>query len=156
MIMTLATMSIGLAAVAFALWRGLRHVSDTIGLLTAEMTAARKAHEAYLRSGQADWEERIRDMEDSVERLPLRWDQIRAEAERFDGRARSAIKRVEKELAASGLTDDTIAGLSRELRVSDGGRSGASEMPAVPEEVATPEPQPTTTRQMIMKNFSRG
>ncbi len=153
--MTLATVTLGALAVALALGWGLRQLSRSFGLLTAEMTAIRKAHAAHLKSGAADWEERIRDMEDSVERLPLRWDQIRAEAERFDGRARSAIKRVEKELAANGLADDTIAGLSRELRVSDGGRSGEEEMPPVPAGVAESEPQPSTVRQQIMRNFGR-
>lgn len=71
---------------------------------------------------------------EEVERLPSRWEEIHAEADRIFRRARSAeerarhvVNRTQKELQGGGLADDTLDALAEELRndhVTGGGGEG--------------------------------
>lgn len=144
-------MNTALIAVAFVVLAGSivltgRAFSASLGLLLPEMRAIRKAHEAWCGLGVGDREDRLRALEDAVEMLPQRWDQIRKEAERLDGRARHAVRRVAAELEERGLADDTIDGLAGELRLVDGGGGAQEELPAMPQSVAEPPPPPTDWR----------
>ncbi len=91
-------------------WRGLREAfEDDVKTVRAEM----------------------RDLEDMVDRLPRRWEEIKSEAGRLDSRARYAVKRVREELSERGLTDDRIEELGHELQLVDGSGGGEEEVPAV-------------------------
>lgn len=65
-------------------------------------------------------EQRFRDLEDLVARLPARWEDVKREASRLDSRARYAVSRTRKELAARGLADERLDELGDELGDVDG------------------------------------
>lgn len=79
---------------------------------------------------------RILDLEDAVERLPRKWEDIKREALAAESRARAHIKRAQKELDERGLSDPGVDQLGRELSLLNGGGSEEGEVSAVPEDVA--------------------
>lgn len=81
---------------------------------------------------------RLLDLEDSVERLPRKWEDIKREALASESRARAHIKRAQKELSERGLTDPGVDQLGRELSLLDGDGSEEEGLSAVPENVAVP------------------
>ena len=82
---------------------------------------------------------RLRDLEDLVDRLPQRWEEIKREASRLDGRARYAVTRAREELSTSGLADERLEDLAGELHLVDGNGVPPQEVPEVPENVAEVE-----------------
>jgi len=81
---------------------------------------------------------RMLDMEDAVERLPRKWEDIKREALASESRARAHIKRAQKELGDRGLADPGVDQLGRELSLLNGDGSEDETVPAVPESVAEP------------------
>jgi len=79
---------------------------------------------------------RLLDLEDSVERLPRKWEDIKREALAAEARARAHIKRAQKELSERGLTDPGVDQLGRELSLVDGNGGENEGMPPVPQDVA--------------------
>lgn len=90
----------------------------------------------YLDGGAASQEARFRDLEDLVDRLPQRWEEIKREASRLDGRARYAVTSIKKELDDRGLEDAGVEGLANELQLVDAGSGGSESVPAMPEGMA--------------------
>jgi hypothetical protein len=84
----------------------------------------------------------IRDLEDLVDRLPQRWEEIQRESARLDARARYAVQRTRKELEERGLADERLDELDTELRLIDGDRGGDGPVRAVPGSVAQDQPTP--------------
>lgn len=77
-------------------------------------------------------EARIRNLEDLVERLPQRWEDIRHEVERRENRARHHVRRVREKLEEHGLEDAAIEDLADELGIEDGSGSSAEGVRLVP------------------------
>jgi len=89
---------------------------------------------------------RMLELEDSVERLPRKWEDIKREALAAEARARAHIKRAQKELSERGLADPGVDQLGRELSLLDGDGGEESGLSAVPQDVAVaaardPEPE---------------
>lgn len=108
----------------------------------------RIAFEMLAEEGAGTVRTRIGDLEDLVDRLPTRWEEIKAESARLDARARYAVGRVRKELEERDLQHDGIESLAGELRLVDGDGSESDGMLAVRadvEEVPGPDSsdQPT-------------
>jgi len=87
-------------------------------------------------------QERIRDLEDLVDRLPQRWEAIKDEADQAFKRARSAeergraaVSRVRQELEDRGLADDGIEAVWNDLHGADGEGSGGGPVPSVHQEM---------------------
>ena len=59
-----------------------------------------------------------------VDELPFRWEKIRDETRRFQGRAYHHVKRVRDSLAEHGLEDADIEDLAGELQLRDADTSG--------------------------------
>jgi len=62
---------------------------------------------------------RLLDLEDAVDRLPKKWEEMVRAASAAEARARGHIKRAQKELEERGLSDEGIDQLGHELRVVD-------------------------------------
>ena len=150
--MTLAVFVAGLAVVSALLWGAGRRLFATIDRHLAVMERMEKVHVAYMEGPRSEFEARMRHLEDLCEMLPQRWDQIRKEAERFDGRARSAVRRVTEELEERGLSDDTINALNFEVRQRHGEGSPEGELPAMPAPV---EPAPFHGEQLDWRDEIR-
>jgi len=120
--------------------------------LSDNVAAVAAVQREWLEGGAAASELRFRDLEDLVDRLPKRWDEIKREVARLDSRARYAVKGAREELAERGLEDDRLEELAGELHIVDGGGSGSEEVYAVPTGVETsPESEDwrTAVRTMI-------
>jgi len=76
--------------------------------------------ERIAEGAEEDHKGRLRDLEDQVERLPRKWEQIKREAAAAETRARNHIRRAQSELADRGFEDPGIDQLAQELRVHDG------------------------------------
>jgi len=97
--------------------------------------------QGILEGGAASQEARFRDLEDLVDRLPNRWEEIKREASRLDGRARYAVSRVREELASLDAEDDAVTELAAELELPDvegGGTEGV--LPMRPGVAEAPQP----------------
>lgn len=91
---------------------------------------------AYLEGGEASVRTEIRDLEDLVDRLPTRWEEIKREAGRLDARARYAVSRVRTELASLDAEDDAVTELAGELHLPDDDGSGDQGVLALHPDVA--------------------
>ncbi len=90
---------------------------------------------------------RLRDIEDAVERLPKKWEDIKREAAAAETRARSHIRRAQKELEERGFSDAGVEQLGFELGLVDGGGGnpdGLHPLPNQVEEAAGKTPDNTT------------
>ena len=134
-------------AMLFALWgaRVLGVLGDLLGVLRGVQGVMAEG----MQGPGDDVERRFRDLEDLVDRLPQRGEEIKRESTRLDGRARYAVSRAREELAERGLSDERLEDLGRELQLIDGGGSESGGLPAVPEDMGadagppqlgTPEP----------------
>lgn len=110
----------------------LPHIREIGGALSRIASALEGAIDAGAKSVRAE----IRDLEDLVDRLPRRWEEIQDEARRLDGRARYAASSARKELAEHGLTDDKLEALALELQLGNDDGGGISELSPMPEAVA--------------------
>ena len=81
---------------------------------------------------------RLLDLEDSVERLPRKWEDIKREALAAESRARAHIKRAQKELDERGLSDPGVDQLGRELSLLDGDGGEEGGVSPVPQALADP------------------
>jgi len=135
-----------IGAVSLALLAGgglaaLRLFGDVRGILDR----TRAIMEGAYRVDEKGLEARFRDLEDLVDRLPQRWEDIKREAARLDARARYAVGRSREELASRGLTDERLDELGAELRILDGEgseESGVLPMRGAMESVPAPAQQP--------------
>lgn len=99
------------------------------------------ALETVVQGSGAVLETRIRDLEDSVDRLPARWEEIKRETSRLDARARYTAGRIRKELAERGLTDDRLDSLGVEGGGDDGdGSEFEGVLPLRAEVASAPRP----------------
>lgn len=124
--------SVTLALAALALWRVGAAVGGSIDASRAELARLADAWEGDAKTVRQE----IRDLEDLVDRLPQRWDEIRKEAARLDSRARHHASRALRELAESGVSDTGLEAVGAELHLVDGGPGGSEGVPAVPPGVA--------------------
>lgn len=76
--------------------------------------------ERIAEGAEEDLKGRLRDVEDLVERLPKKWEDIKREAAAAETRSRNHIRRAQKELEERGFEDPGIDQLAHELRVHDG------------------------------------
>jgi len=81
--------------------------------------------------------DRLRDVEDLVDRLPKKWEDIKREAAAAETRARNHIRRAQKELDERGFTDPGVDQLGYELGVSNGDGGDPDGVRRVREEVAS-------------------
>ncbi len=84
---------------------------------------------------------RLMEVEDGLERLPKKWEEIKREAQAAESRARSHTKRALKELEEHGYSDPGVTQMAGELQLLDGGGSEASGVQPVPEGMAVDEPE---------------
>jgi 3-oxoacyl-(acyl-carrier-protein) synthase len=133
---------------AVLLWATLSAVGR-LGDLALGLGAIVRVLEAAYRVDETSLEQRFRDLEDLVDRLPQRWEEIKREASRLDARARYAVGRTREELEARGLADERLDDLDRELRVVDGsgsGEGGVQPLRQTVESVPRQDPQPEQPR----------
>ena len=126
------------------------HLLHVLGELSTVLGAIHRQLEESFSGGAEDVETRFRDLEDLVDRLPQRWEEIKREASRLDGRARYAVTRAREELAERGLADERLEDLGRELQLVDGGgspdggvqpvREGVESVPQP--DLFSPQPEP--------------
>lgn len=122
-----------LGAVFLALlWRAGRAASARMGELSSALVEIREVLAAAYRVDETGVEQRFRDLEDLVDRLPQRWEEIKREAGRLDARARYAVGRARSELAESGLADERLEELGSELHLVDDGGSGGGPVSPLP------------------------
>ncbi len=76
--------------------------------------------ERIAEGAEEDLKGRLRDVEDLVDRLPKKWEDIKREAAAAETRSRNHIRRAQKELEERGFEDPGIDQLAQELRVHDG------------------------------------
>jgi len=62
---------------------------------------------------------RLLDLEDAVDRLPKKWEEMLRAASAAEARARQHIRRAQKELEERGFSDAGVDQLGHELRVVD-------------------------------------
>lgn len=86
--------------------------------------------------GETPMRVRVSDLEDAVERLPRRWEDIKREAARVDARARSVVARARQEFAESGLADERLETVADELGLRDGEGGGGGGVHAVRDQMA--------------------
>lgn len=84
---------------------------------------------------------RIREIEDAVDRLPAKWTEMVEQASRAEGRTRAIVQRARRELAESGIVNESVEGEAAQLRLIDEDGGGGEEMPAVRRSVAYPSAQ---------------
>jgi len=89
----------------------------------------------YIEGSVQPFESRLKALEALVDDLPVRWDEIRDEAQKIKARAHYHVKRARSELAEIGLEDPELEGLDGQLRLIDDGRSEEEGMRSVPEGV---------------------
>ena len=111
--------------------------------------------QSALDDGEGSVKQQIRDLEDLVDRLPARWEEIKREAARLDARARYSVGRARKELSERGITDERLEDLGAELHLVDDEGSDEEAMPAVHPGLET-GPDPSDWRQYARWRLSGG
>ncbi len=132
------TLLFGVSSVAFAALFGLfgARLLGVLGELLGLLQGIQESVQRTREEGAGDQEARFRDLEDLVDRLPQRWEEIKREASRLDGRARYAVSRAREELEERGLSDERLEDLGRELQLVDGGGSEDGGMQPMRESLA--------------------
>jgi len=69
---------------------------------------------------ETSFSHRLVELEDLVDRLPKKWEDVKREAAAAEARARSHIRRAQKELEERGFEDPGVDQLAHELHVVDG------------------------------------
>lgn len=114
-VLVVAFVVIGRAAIV-----AFRHLVRILGGMSEDLRS-------FIEGGEASIRAEIRDLEDLVDRLPTRWEEIKRESARLDARARYAVTRVRDELASLDAEDDAVTELAGELQLGDvvpGGAEG--------------------------------
>ena len=136
-----------------------------IALSVASIQATRRTNrviqegvEALHDSLKAPWgiedERRIIALEDAIDRLPQKWEEIKAEARRSEQRARDHARSARKELEERGFESPGLEAVAQELRLVDGeGGDGEGMQPMRPpmEAGQPPEPEDWNTATMRYK-----
>ena len=78
---------------------------------------------------------RLLEVEEAVDLLPRKWEEIKRDAKSLYGRASHHVGRAREELEARGLRDPELDELDGQLRLIDGGRSEVGGLREVPEGV---------------------
>ena len=112
-----------------------RLIREYLDAFDAHTKAISKAFEGDDKTSEA----RFRDLEDLVDRLPSRWEEIKRESARLDSRARYAVKGIRQELAERGEEADSIEELAAELQLPDAERSQPEGVHPMPPSVAVNE-----------------
>lgn len=107
-----------------------------------------------------DVERRLMVLEDAVDRLPSKWDEVKREAKNFYQRAGHHVRRARTELSERGFADPELEQLSNDLLPIDGGggseeglqhvRAGMAEIPRAVEEA---EPQLDWNQITLMRKY---
>lgn len=140
--MTVPAVLFGAALLGLFFWLG-RAALGIFGELAGSVTAIGDRVARALDDGEGTVRQEIRDLEDLVDRLPARWEDIKREAARLDARARYAVDRARQELAERGLADERLDDVGAQLRLLDGEGGELGGMQPVPTEMArAPEPPP--------------
>ncbi len=84
-------------------------------------------------------ERRLTAMEEGLDALPRKWDEINDKAKSHYERARHHVRRTKAELEARGFTDPEIDSLDGELRLIHGGGGEDEGVRAVHEDVVRPQ-----------------
>jgi len=117
-----------LIGVGLLIRAAVRELRRSLRDIAAELEAARAGPEAH-------FSQRLLELETMVDTLPQRWEQIKREATRAEGRARAIVADARRELAASGLSSPAVDEQARELRLVDGEGGRGEAMPAVHQNV---------------------
>ncbi len=128
MIYVTALVLLGIMAAVGLVWWELNQLSGTLQRSTAEVT-------------DVACRERVRQVEELVDMLPVKWEQMVKQSERAYTRARSVIRSTQKKLADAGLEDPAIEAEGEELQRIDDERGSEPElrlMPGPMEEAAQP------------------
>ena len=135
-----ALLVLGVFAIALRLWRG--PLSHPPGDHRGELARIAAALEANAIDDGLQLERRLTAIEEQLDRLPSKWQDIKREAKSYYERARHHVRRTQAELEERGLRDPELDGLDRELRLVHGDGGGAQGVPAVsPGVEAGPAPQ---------------
>lgn len=110
-------------------------VSDALASATAVLADLVGVVESFREGPEARFSERLGELEHTVDLLPQRWEEFKNAARRSEDRARAIVRDAQKQLEELGLEHAGIEAQATELRVSDGGRGGVEELPAVREDL---------------------
>ena len=121
----------GLFAVA------LRHFWTVPGDFSAGLVALRAIQDGP----EKGFSLRLLEVEDGLERLPKKWDDIKRAAEACESRARSHTKRALKELEEHGYSDPGVSQMAGELQLLNGEPSEPSGVQPLRDGVEVAEPE---------------
>ena len=96
----------------------------------------------------------VTELQRTIDVTSLTWQAHENEIKRLGARADHHVRRARAELAAHGVADPEVDAIANQLQLLDGGRSEASELPDVPEEVATvadAQPVPESWQTLTMR-----
>lgn len=133
--MTLAAVVLAVALVAHALLS-----RAAVRELSRQTERCADWLEDIAKGPEASFSHRLLELETMVDTLPQRWEQIKAEATRAEGRARAVVRDAQKQLAQSGVEHAGLEAQASELRVVDGGAGAGEPVPAVREGVEGARP----------------
>jgi len=127
--------AVALIGVALAALARLRDVHTTFLAISASLSELAAGPEQ-------GFSIRLRDVEDAVERLPKKWEDLKRDAAAAETRARAHIRRAQKELDERGFADPGVDQMAYELGVSDGVGGEDDGLRSVPGGVEGLEEQP--------------
>ena len=128
---------IALSVISSVVWL-LREIAR---VLRAEMggvkDALMMAAEASRTDPGPDLDRRLKDLEDAIDRLPSKWEEIKREAQSFYNRATHHVRRARKELEESGFRDPELDEIAQfDLLEGDARGSGEEGVHPLPTHVA--------------------
>lgn len=139
-------MTAGAAVSAAALATGLVTVAGAVVVwarrIVASIDAISKGLDRDSTWNTAEVEARFVALEDAVDRLPSKWEEVKREAKSFYQRALHHARRAQAELADRGFEDPELNDVAGHLRLLDGGGSDESPLQSVREGVEDDQQPP--------------
>lgn len=131
---------VGIGVVLLAAWLGGRPFFTLLKGFLVELSALRTAVEQQGVQPAVELERRLTAIEEGLDRLPSKWEDIKREAKSYYERARHHVRRTEAELEERGLRDPELADLSREFRLIHGDGGDPEGLPTVRPNVESDQP----------------
>lgn len=133
MIATIIVCAIGVLATIVWVVRGPLCVfrQELIGALEGLAMALRGSEETH---------RRLIELEDAVDRLPAKWEDVQREAKSYYARATHHVRRARQELEERGLADAELDELSQRLQPVDDGGIESEGVPTVSQEMGDDAP----------------
>lgn len=121
-------------------------VSGPFRVFHREIIGALEGLAMALRGGE-ETHRRLMELEEAVDRLPAKWEDVKREANSFYSRGLHHVRRVREELEARGLRDTELDDLDGQLRPLDEPGSESEGVPPVSGDVGGAGEVPTTSGQ---------